>query len=94
MAGRYAVQVSCTLNGVRQKFLLDTVNETKIDTKSELSSHPIAQGDYISDHMYRTQTVISLDGSYSLNSGSTTNKTSSKNMLFEQKNNNNKKVKR
>ena len=73
MAGRYAVQVSCTLNGVRQKFLLDTVNETKIDTKSELSSHPIAQGDYISDHMYRTQTVISLDGSYSLNSGSNLN---------------------
>lgn len=73
MAGRYAVQISCTLNGVKQKFLLDTVNETKISTSSKLSSHPIAQGDYISDHMYRDQATISLSGSYSLNSGTNLN---------------------
>lgn len=73
MAGRYAVQISCTLNGVRQKFLLDTVEPTSITSSSNLSSHPIAQGDIISDHMYRAQTTINLSGSYSLNSGTNLN---------------------
>lgn len=73
MAGRYAVQISCTLNNVKQKFLLDTVNEMTINTSSNLSSHPIAQGDIISDHMYRAQTRVELSGSYSLNSGTNLN---------------------
>ena len=73
MAGRYAVQISCTLNGVKQKFLLDTVDDTTINSTSNLSSHPIAQGDIISDHMYRAQSTISLTGSYSLNSGTNLN---------------------
>ena len=73
MAGRYAVQISCTLNGVKQKFLLDTVEATSISTSSNLSSHPIAQGDIISDHMYRAQSTVELTGSYSLNSGTNLN---------------------
>ena len=73
MAGRYAVQISCTINNIKQKFLLDTVESTTIQSKSELTSHPIAQGDYISDHMYRNQASLTLRGMYGLNSGSNLN---------------------
>lgn len=73
MSAQYACQISCYLNGIKQRFLLDTINKVVVNTSSELTSHPIAQGDYVGDHMYRDQATLRLDGEWSISSGSNLN---------------------
>lgn len=69
MAGQVAYQISCTINGVRQKFLLDTIEGNDVRSSSNMTSHPIYQGDIIGDHMYKTQSTVQISGSYSINAG-------------------------
>lgn len=42
--------------------LLDTVNATNIEATSELTTHPVINGDVLADHMYREPVTLTVSG--------------------------------
>ena len=66
----YAVVISCFLNKEdkeRTSFILDTVDDTSIDSSSSITMHPVVSGDMIADHMYNDPDTMQVRGSFSLN---------------------------
>ena len=66
----YAVTITCKLNETDKTlttFVLDTVSDTSIDSRISLTSHPLANGTIVSDHLYKEQDTLNLSGTFSLN---------------------------
>lgn len=55
-----------------ETFLIDSVDNFQIRATSEMTSHPMVNGDVIGDHLITHPTIISMSGSFSMK-GSTNN---------------------
>lgn len=73
MSAGIAYKITCTIDNKETTILLDTINETSVNTSSNLTQHPIVNGDMVADHMYKDPITISLSGSFSLNGGTLMN---------------------
>lgn len=73
MSAGIAYKITCTIDNKETTILLDTINETTVNTSSNLTQHPIVNGDIVADHMYKDPITISLSGSFSLNGGTLMN---------------------
>ena len=73
MSAGIAYKITCTIDDKETTILLDTINETSVNTSSNLTQHPIVNGDMVADHMYKDPITISLSGSFSLNGGTLMN---------------------
>lgn len=66
----YRVVIKCTLkeNGskVYHEIEFDKINSINVNSSSDITTYPIAQGYYVGDHMYRNPATVSIDGTYSL----------------------------
>lgn len=62
-----AVQISFTLDNASKRIWLDNVNATSLSLSSTITTHPVLNGDMISDHMYKNPPTMSVSGEYSLN---------------------------
>lgn len=66
----FAVTISCKLNEddvENTTFVLDNVNKSDITAISQVTTHPVANGDIVADHMYQEPISLSLSGTFSLN---------------------------
>lgn len=70
MAGQVACNITFKLDDKRYSILIDTIEETDISLSSTLTTHPVANGDLIADHMYKEPLSLTLKGTFSINSGS------------------------
>ena len=58
----------------RKYFPIDYLEERRVSATSNIASHPLMNGDTISDHMYRNPTSLSIGGQFSLNGRNYKNK--------------------
>lgn len=66
----YAVSITFAFeNESAQTILLDTVDDTRINTSSTISRHPVPTGEYVADHMYKEPASMTISGVFSLNGG-------------------------
>ena len=66
----FAVVISCKLNESDDSltsFILDTVDDTNVESSSVMTTHPIVTGDIVSDHIYNQPNSLTLTGVFSLN---------------------------
>lgn len=65
----FAVVISCLLNPTdtqKTVIVLDTVYDNNVSLSSTITTHPIANGDMMADHMYNDPDSMSIRGSFSL----------------------------
>lgn len=65
----FAVVIGCLLNPEdteKTVIVLDTVYDNNVSLSSTITTHPIASGDTIADHMYNDPDSMSIRGSFSL----------------------------
>lgn len=65
----FAVTIRCRLNEDDTEdtlIILDTVKESSIQADSQVTSHPVAEGDIVADHMYKEPITLTLNGQISL----------------------------
>lgn len=66
----FAVTISCKLNEddvTNTTIILDNVNEDSINLMSQVTTHPVANGDIVADHMYESPITMSISGTFSMN---------------------------
>lgn len=66
----FAVVINCKMNeddNTFTSFVLDTINDTTVNSSSTMTSYPIVTGDIVSDHIYNNQDSLVLSGTFSLN---------------------------
>lgn len=54
---------------------IDVIKPRNVTSSSQIASHPLLNGDTISDHMYRQPNTLTLNGTFSLNGRNINNKT-------------------
>ena len=64
MSRQIACVLTCKLDGVKQTVILDNVRESNVTERSSLTTHPIATGDIVADHMYKEPATIGLNGTF------------------------------
>ena len=65
----FAVTIRCRLNEDDAEdtlIILDTVKASSIQADSQVTSHPVAEGDIVADHMYKEPITLTLNGQISL----------------------------
>lgn len=66
----FAVVISCKMNESDNhltSFVLDTVNDTNINSSVTMTTFPVVSGDLVADHIYNNADSLSLSGTFSLN---------------------------
>ena len=66
----FAVVISCKMNESDNhltSFVLDTVNDTTINSSVTMTTFPVVSGDLVADHIYNNADSLSLSGTFSLN---------------------------
>lgn len=63
----YRLVIQCELDGERRFIEFDTMNDDSIQSDSEITSHPMVNGDVVSDHSYRMPIICTYSGVFSLN---------------------------
>ncbi len=66
----FAVVISCKMNESDEKltsFILDTVDDTIINSSVTMTTFPVVSGDLVADHIYNNADSLSLSGTFSLN---------------------------
>lgn len=66
----FAVTISCKLNEDDTQdtvIILDNVTESNIQSTAAVTTHPVANGDIVADHMYDRPISMSISGNFSLN---------------------------
>lgn len=59
----------------RQFFPIDLLNDRSVTANSHIATHPLLNGDTISDHMYRDPVSVKVSGKFSLNGRNANNTT-------------------
>ena len=65
----YKVVIGAQMNGVTAYFDLDTCSARSLTSSATVTSFPIENGLFASDHMYRNPRTFTLSGTFSLNRG-------------------------
>lgn len=58
----------------RKYFPIDYLEDRRVSATSNIASHPLMNGDTISDHMYRNPTTMSINGAFALSGRNYKNK--------------------
>ena len=61
----YRVVIETELDDQELFIEFDKVDDTDISSESDITTHPLVNGDTIADHMYRTPVTMSINGSFS-----------------------------
>ena len=69
MSGQVACSISFRLDDKNQTILIDTIEDVDISLSSTITTHPVANGDLIADHMYKEPLSLTLKGAFGINSG-------------------------
>jgi len=63
----YSLFIRCEIDGISQYIGIDYVDDdARIDISSTITSHPLVNGDVVSDHMYKNQGNYEFNGTFSL----------------------------
>lgn len=62
----YRVVIETELDDQELFIEFDKVDEVPVESNSDITTHPLVNGDTIADHMYRTPVTMSINGSFSL----------------------------
>ena len=62
----YNLVVRCDMDGETKDFMFDYVEDTSTTVSSEITTHPLVNGDIIADHMYNNPIDMSFSGTFSL----------------------------
>lgn len=73
----FAITISCLLNDTDTDtdlttFVLDTVNDNTIDLSSQMSVHPMVNGDQVADHIINEPSSMTISGVFSKNGSKST----------------------
>ena len=49
----YILVVSCNLDNEQQEFMFDYVSDTDTRLISDITTHPMVNGDIVADHMFK-----------------------------------------
>lgn len=66
----FAVTITCKLNESDKSntsIVLTSVSDTKVNLTSSMTTHPVASGDIIADHIYKNPGTMNFSGVFSLN---------------------------
>lgn len=63
----YKTIISTIVDGEDVVLEFDLLSSKSVSTSSNITSHPLTNGDVIADHMYRQPVSVSISGTYSLN---------------------------
>ena len=67
MSIAYSLFIKCEIDGIQQYLGLDYVDDnSQINVSSDITTHPLVNGDIIADHMYINASTISFNGTFSL----------------------------
>ena len=67
MSSLVACSISYTLDKKSQSFILDSIEDIDVSLSSTITTHPVADGDLVADHMYKEPLSITLRGSFGVN---------------------------
>lgn len=62
----YILVVTCELDGEQQRFMFDYISEDTTSLSSDLTTHPMVNGDMVADHMYKQPLTVTYSGKFSL----------------------------
>ena len=62
----YDLVVRCEIDGEEENFLFDYVEDATTNLTSDITTHPLVNGDIIADHMYLNPSTVSFSGTFSL----------------------------
>lgn len=62
----YNLVVRCDIDGETKDFMFDYVEDTSTTVSSDITTHPLVNGDVIADHMYNNPIDMSFSGTFSL----------------------------
>ena len=62
----YILVVTCELDGEQQRFMFDYVSDNSTSLSSDLTTHPMVNGDMVADHMFKQPLTVTYSGKFSL----------------------------
>ena len=62
----YILVVSCNLDNEQQEFMFDYVSDTDTRLISDITTHPMVNGDIVADHMFKNPLSFNVSGIFSL----------------------------
>lgn len=62
----YILVVTCELDGEQHRFMFDYVSDNSTSLSSELTTHPMVNGDMVADHMFKQPLSVTYSGKFSL----------------------------
>lgn len=62
----YDLVVRCEIDGEEKNFLFDYVEDATTNLTSDITTHPLVNGDIIADHMYLNPSTVGFSGTFSL----------------------------
>lgn len=68
----YRLVVKATIDNEEQVYEFDVVERNSVTLSSDITNHPIVNGDIIADHMYRNPIQLSVNGKFSLHGNKAT----------------------
>ncbi len=62
----YNLVVRCEIDGEEKNFLFDYVEDATTNLTSDITTHPLVNGDIVADHMYLNPSSVGFGGTFSL----------------------------
>lgn len=65
-SGEYNLTINCLIDDIEYNLYFDYVSSNSYSVSSNITTHPLVNGDMISDHMYKNQGSANISGSFSI----------------------------
>lgn len=63
----FSFVIECNVDNEHLELEFDKINENITTSTSDITTHPLVNGDVIADHMYRNPVNVNVSGTFSLN---------------------------